>query len=314
MSLPMSRLENKTSECPNVWMTSLTDRYKARPETPEYEEMCLADFSATCRIVYGQHTKGKDVMPLLNEMGFVQRRKNDKPAIIRFYHCSQEKYPEKFYGTLLKLYVPYRSDQELKRPHFPTYESFYNSCWVQLPGSEQPEYVRCIVKRNRDKYEKNSEEIENAVEEFEQNKGLIDEWCNLAPEAEVNRLECVEELEARQPLNENEQENVPEYSNQANAVTEARAIREAPAFDPAVLRQMYQNLNQKQACVFYAVRNWCLNKVCGLNPEQFFFYINGGAGTGKSHLIKCIYSEASKILYKLPRRAEEADISNPTSC
>ncbi|KAI4806456.1 hypothetical protein KUCAC02_017281 [Chaenocephalus aceratus] len=73
MSLPMSRLENKTSECPNVWMTSLTDRYKARPETPEYEEMCLADFAATCRIVYGQHTKGKHVMPLLNEMGFVER-------------------------------------------------------------------------------------------------------------------------------------------------------------------------------------------------------------------------------------------------
>ncbi|KAK1879964.1 50S ribosomal protein L31 type B [Dissostichus eleginoides] len=109
----MSRLENKTSEGPNVWMTSLTDRYKARPETPEYEEMCLADFAATCRIVYGQHTK----------------------------------------------------------------------------GSEQPEYVRHIVKRNRDKYEKNSEEIENAVEEFEQNKGLIDEWCNLAPEAKVDRLE-----------------------------------------------------------------------------------------------------------------------------
>ena len=311
MSRPMSYLENTTSESLNVWMTSLTDKYKARPETPEFEEMCLADFAATCRIVYGQQKKGKGVLPLLNEMGFVQKRKNDKPAVIRFYRCSQEKYPEKFYGTLVKLYLPYRSDQELKRPHFPTYESFYKDCYVQLRGSEHPEWVRHIVKRNRDKYEKNSEEIETAVEEFDQNRGVIDEWCNLAPESEVVRLECVEELEAREPDRENVQENVPEYSNQANAVTEARAVREPPLLDPTLLRQMYQNLNQKQACVFYVVRDWCLKRVCGPNPEQFFFYINGGAGTGKSHLIKCIYSEASKILCKLPRQSEEADISNP---
>ena len=117
-------------------------------------------------------------------------------------------------------------------PICPTYESFYNCCCVQLPGSNHHEYVKHIVKRNKDKYEKNSEEIENAVEEFEQNRGVIDEWCNLAPESEVDRLECIKELEARQPDHENVQENVPEYTNQANVATEARAIREPPAFDP----------------------------------------------------------------------------------
>uniref|UniRef100_A0A7N8XRB7 ATP-dependent DNA helicase n=2 Tax=Mastacembelus armatus TaxID=205130 RepID=A0A7N8XRB7_9TELE len=82
--------------------------------------------------------------------------------------------------------------------------------------------------------------------------------------------------------------------------------------DPTLLLQMYRNLNQKQASVFYAIRDWCIKRVSGLNPEQFYFYINGGAGTGKSHLIKCIHAETSKILRKLPRNAEEADISKPT--
>ncbi len=95
------------------------------------------------------------------------------------------------------------------------------------------------------------------------------------------RLDCIEELQARPPNHENVQENVPEYARQANAATEFRAIWEPPAIDPTLLRQIYQNLNQKKACVFYAVRDRCIKLVYGLNPEQFFFYINGGAGTGK---------------------------------
>ncbi|CAI5637772.1 unnamed protein product [Oreochromis niloticus] len=274
--------------------------------------MSLADFAALCRLVSGPN-EGKDVLPLLNQLGFVQRRKNDKPAIIRYYHCSQEKDPEQYYGRLLRLYLPHRSEQELKPQGFQTYQSFYNSGFVRLPCSDHSESVKRIVKRNKDKYEKNSEDIESALEEFEQNRDVvIDEWCNLAPESEVVRLQCDENLPERHSDDENEQENVPDYSRQSDAVTEIRAIREQPAVDPAVVRVMYQNLNQKQACVFYAIRDWCIQRVCGLNPDPFFFYINGGAGTGKSHLIKCIHSEASKILSRLPANAEEADISNPT--
>ncbi|XP_078786332.1 uncharacterized protein LOC144981283 isoform X1 [Oryzias latipes] len=311
MSRPLSFLENTTDDCCNIWMTSLSDKYKARPETAEYEGMCLADFASTCRFVSANKSKSKNVLPLLNDLGFVQRRRKDKAAVIRYYHCSQEKHPEQFYGRLLKLYVPHRSDSELKSEHFPTYQSFYQSGVSYLPGSEEYEFVIDIVKRNRKRYEKNSEEIESALLEFEDNGDqAVDEWCNLAPESDVVRVQCDDDLQADEA--DNEQENVPDYNPQSNAGTEVRAFRVPPSMDPAVLRGMYQNLNQKQACVFYAVRDWCIKRVCQLDPEPFFLYVNGGAGTGKSHLIKCIYSEASKILRKLPARAEEADISNPT--
>ncbi|XP_024117601.2 uncharacterized protein LOC112139131 [Oryzias melastigma] len=310
MSRPMSQLQDMTSESENVWMTSLTDKYKCRPETPEFEMMCMADFAATCRLVYGQQRKAKDVLPLLNGMGFVKRRVKDKPAVIRFYRPSEKKNPDQHCKTLLKLYFPYRSEDELKPPHYSTYQSFYNSGYAQLCDSEIPESVKAIVKHNQEKYEKNSKEIDEAIEEYEQNRGSIDEWCNLAPESELVRLECIDAMQREKAVDENEQENVPEYSRQAASSTELRAIREAPMIDPDTIREMYRSLNQKQACVFYAVREWCIKRVCGLNPEQFFYYINGGAGTGKSHLIKSIHSQATDILQKLQRNAEEHDISS----
>uniref|UniRef100_A0A8C5FK64 ATP-dependent DNA helicase n=2 Tax=Gadus morhua TaxID=8049 RepID=A0A8C5FK64_GADMO len=312
MSYPMSHLENKTPDSVNVWMTGLPDKYKSRPESPEFESMCLADFAATCRIVYGKQAQGAKAIPLLNEMGFVQKRTKDKPAVIKYYHVSQEKKPEQFHGTLLKLYLPYRSETQLKSINFPTYKSFHDHAGVQLPGSEYAELVSDIVKRNREKYEKHREDIDSAIAEYEQNGCIRNEWCNLAPECELQRLECIEELDARPADEDNVQENVPDYNLRSENRPEGAIMSEAPEMDPTVLKEMYRSLNQKQASVFYAVRDWCIKRVCGSNEERFFYYINGGAGTGKSHLIKCIHAEGSKILSRLPRNAEEADISKPS--
>ncbi|KAM3609828.1 uncharacterized protein V6R79_020881 [Siganus canaliculatus] len=77
-----------------------------------------------------------------------------------------------------------------------------------------------------------AEEIESAVEEFEQNRDVIDEWCNLAPESEIERLECIDELQSRPPDVDNIEENVPDY--QADAATETRITRELPTVDPTL--------------------------------------------------------------------------------
>lgn len=122
MSLPMSRLKGIAPDAEEVWMSGLPQKYAQRPETPEFEGMCLAEFASEYRTLYGQQTKGKHAIPLLNDKGHVQKRTVGKPAIIGFPRFSEKKKTEKYYGRLLKLYFAHRSNDDLKNEQYPTYE------------------------------------------------------------------------------------------------------------------------------------------------------------------------------------------------
>lgn len=58
MSKPMSELEN-TVDSEDIWMSNLLEKYRSRPETQDFEEMCYADFGSTCRVVYGEKKEEK---------------------------------------------------------------------------------------------------------------------------------------------------------------------------------------------------------------------------------------------------------------
>ncbi|KAL7884458.1 hypothetical protein AOLI_G00072280 [Acnodon oligacanthus] len=288
MSLPMKCLQDKDPDDENVWMTGLAEKYMARPNTPEFENMCMAEFASEYRIVYAEQRKGKNVSVLQNNMGQIKKSTRGKPAIIRFARFSQQKHPEKFYGTVLKLYLPHQSSAQLKTAQFNTYGSFYAFASVKLPGTETLQCVYTIVNENREKYEKHSEAIEQAIENFEQNGPIEDAWTNLAPTNELIRLECMIEQEPTDPTDITEQDDVPDYAASTSENRTAMPLMEAPQMSSAEIRKMYQSLNETQAAVFYSICDWCKRKVLNLNPEQFFYYVAGTAGTGKSHLIKSV--------------------------
>ncbi|XP_051734295.1 uncharacterized protein LOC127504021 [Ctenopharyngodon idella] len=312
MSLPLSALQNKDPDSEDVWMSGIIDKYRARPQTPEFEKICLADFASEYRIVYGQQTKGKNVHQLLNGMGFFQKRTVGKAAVIRYARYSEEKQPEKFYCRLLKLYMPHRFNAQLKPPRFPTYEQFYKCASVELPahpGLLIP--VRAVVQAHKEKFEKHSDEVDKALDQLQQQGPPENAWTAFAPEIEADRLECIAEREDIDPDDEDVQDDVPEYQILEHGDGVVPQV-EAPQLSIEFVRKLFRSLNETQAAIFYTVCHWCQKRVWGQNPEQFFYFLSGGAGCGKSHVIKCIYTEATKILRQLPRLREEGDLSVPT--
>ncbi|XP_070814299.1 uncharacterized protein [Chaetodon trifascialis] len=265
--------------------------------------MCLAEFASEYRVLYGQQRESKSAIPLRYDAGFIQKRTDGKPAIIRFARFSERKTPEKFYRRLLKLYLPHRSDDDLTDEKYPTYERFYRC------GERWDTSVQQIVDGNKKRYEGRGKKIDEAFEQYRLIGPPVNAWNTFAPEVEVDRLECLAE---REPIDTEHEDvdDIPDYQVQKDVGSFVPRI-EAPQLSPDFVRKMYQSLNETQASIFYSVRQWCFKRVWGINPEPFYYFLSGGAGCGKSHVIKCIHQEATRILRELPRFRDQADMSQP---
>ncbi|KAI8519597.1 hypothetical protein Bbelb_028540 [Branchiostoma belcheri] len=302
----LANAENGDDE--SIWMPSIMDRYKARPREESFRSMCAAEFASEYRVVSTsgkqadgeQPSRGTTKHVLNDNLGSVQKRTRSKPAIIRFSKFNQKKEPEKFYLTLLKLYLPHYSDMQVKPESFEKYEDFYLSCSVSLSERSGVLNVRDIVNNNRRKFETNREEIEEARKEVENNSGGLDDaWAQIFPVQEQERSECQDMQEKVQHFDDGgcEDDDIPNLAK-VNKSKEQNFTLERCQLQITLntALPLMQSLNRIQQNVFYFVRKWCMEMARGKRPEPFRVFVTGGARTGKSHVIKCIYYEATRIL------------------
>ena len=310
LTKPLSQLKRKDSnECKrrreenddddsddenDIWMTNIVERYENRPDEPLFQNMCLAEFCSEFRVLAKSQipkTQNANVFELKNSKGFVQKRTRTKPAIIRYPRFNVDKMPEKFYQCRLQLFLPHWTKVQLKPPRFDLYQTFYENGRVRIKGSRHLQHVKEIVDTNHARFSQNEDAIVEAQETFENIGEPEDAWANLCPESELMRQECTV---PKPDFNENEE--LPDMQIESSNADVLYKVQQNTGSRDEIL-PFLQNLNKTQMRIFYLLREWCLNKVFGQKPEPLHIFITGGAGTGKSHLIKAIYYEASHHAY-----------------
>lgn len=306
LSKPLSQLKRRSQSIDyegdedeeDIWMTNIIERYENRPQTDYFNKMCLAEFCSEFRVLAKSQipqVEKEGVYELRNGKGYIQKRTRGKPAIIRYPRFNAESAPEKYFQSILQLFLPYQSQRQLKPPGFDLYESFYTNGFVRVCSNLQA--VKDVVSEHQNQFSKNEGAIENAEEMFELIGEPEDAWASLCPETEMEREECL-----------NQKSKLENEDNRTNEVTKEVESEDPSDFiyhirESSNSRQemlpLLQSLNDKQKQVFYSVREWCLKKISEGKPEPFHIFITGGAGTGKSHLIKAIHYEGSRLLGKI---------------
>ncbi|XP_070548914.1 uncharacterized protein [Ptychodera flava] len=315
MSLPLEILQMRSEEGDlneeEIWMTSIIDRYKNRPDGDIFDEMCLASFVSEYRIMSSSEVSNtcskKNVVKLKNGFGHMKKRTRTAPAVVRYARFSAMKQPEKYYQSILQLFLPYQFDAQLKPDNFNSYEEFYNTGAVKC-GSKAVERVKAIVERNRAVFEKEADVLDSAEEILRTSDNLEDAWAQIHPESEIDRLESLQERKDNYVSDEGENdESIPDLLEKKQKVSASEVYHQCGmSRNEAVI--LLRSLNSTQREIFYKVRQWCLNKANGKSVEAFHMFLTGGAGTGKSHLIKAVYYEASRILARILPNPDDVSV------
>ncbi|XP_073671989.1 uncharacterized protein [Paramisgurnus dabryanus] len=306
MSLPLKIINKKVESAENeneeIWMKSITDRYRARPKTEHFTEMCLATFASQYRVL-SKSERSSDRVELENDMGFVRKRTRTDCAIIRYARFSPTKNPENYHQSILELFLPHFLKTQLKPADFNSYQNFYETGYVKM-YKDQLQSVKSIVDTNMAKFEKEADTIQKAQEDLEQHGPMEDAWAQICPETELERLECLESKELQIETDEYD-DVIPDLLPNAGVST---LERNPSAMSKKDAMALLRSLNEKQTQIFYKVRQWCLDKVQGENSDPFHVFISGPGGVGKSVLIKAIYYETTRILSKLSENPDETHV------
>ncbi|XP_076849952.1 uncharacterized protein LOC143498932 [Brachyhypopomus gauderio] len=309
MSLPLhviqTRAEYDNDDNQNIWMNSITDRYRYRPKTDEFSQMCLASFASEYRILSKSESSARDAIKLEKSLGFIRKRTRTDSAVVRYARFSPTKHPEKHYQSILQLFLPHYLDCQLKPPTFNTYEDFYKTGFIKY-SDEEVQSVKTIVDLNMSYFEKDADTIDEAEEQLKRNGPVEDAWAEICPENERERLECLHKKE--NPTDEIEQ-NISAADIPDLLPTEPRcAIGKEKGMRKEEAMYVLRSLNEQQSEIFYKIRHWCLEKTLAKNPQPFHVFISGPGGVGKSMLIRAIYYESCRILSRLSDNPDETHV------
>ena len=307
---PKAALDELPAESTNVESDNVIQRYSKRPK--QLSKFCLADYVSKVDIIY---PKGNKVLEKVNDkndddrcdssssnesedsLGDVNSRGSDLlyktkngtkykkrkvPRIIRYVKYNKKKDPENYFREQLMLFVPWRNEHKDLLGSFDTYEAHYNSVQMSL-----------FPKRNE--YEHHIEELELARQMMEDEQRDYDQT---APNAEQENREAEEEgsKESEQFVYFNPS-RVVEHRHYDIGIELQSTCSVPPVETTGILLPddeyltLLRSLNLRQREFFNHIVHWIKCK-----DEPVYAFLTGGAGVGKSVVIRALYQTLYRIL------------------
>ena len=304
----MCKSQSEIAELPedsvDIFKTNMLDRYLDRPNSTfmggryrNVDKMCYAFFVAyyyaASRLNDGEGNNDTipnvlnddlleegetfsypKVLPLMNSKQKLKCRK--VKAVLRYGAQNKHKHPEKYAHHLLMCYYPFRSEDELKAG------SYVEK--LQQPG------VLDIVNANKQIIEPYDEIVDNALQ-------------NLVIDNSPSNLDSYGQQENEEVENilQNQPRVVDEYQETAGT-SHASLLNQTIVVADDELFEKIRSLNKKQRQIFDVVYSWTKTFVKYRNSRKlkdlnnFYMFLTGEGGCGKSHLLKTVFLALTKIL------------------
>ena len=306
---PKAVLDELPAESTDVESDNVIQRYSKRPR--QLSKFCLADYVSKVDIIYAKGNKipekhndknddescdssssdeNEDIFDdgnsqssdlLYQAKNGTKYKKRKVPRVIRYVKYNKKKEPENYIREQLMLFV-WRNEQKDLLGSFDTFEAHYKSVQTSL-----------IPKRN---------EYEHLVKELELARQMMEdeqrEYDQTAPNAEQENKEAEEEgsKESEQLVYFNPS-RVVEHRHYDIGIELQSTCSVPPVETSGILLPddeyltLFRSLNLRQREFFNHIVHWIKCK-----DEPVYAFLTGGAGVGKSVVIRALYQTLYRIL------------------
>ena len=302
-------LEALPDDSVDIEADNVVKRYARRHNVLEH--YCLADFvSKVISVVPNKHAKNERVESTHisnDEEETVCERENDdetfhklrysvidgeyrinlrsKPRIIRYVRYNRKIDPENYFREQLMLFYPWRNEELDLLGSFPSYEEQYNSICDQIVET----------KKQYDANEELLEKIENASEMH-----IMDDLEEVSPNIESVEAKARETEPALASKYEFYRPETHEHSNydlgadigmSTHIANDEVEMIQSRCSEKEYL-ELLAKLNIKQRQIFTHI----IHSMTFTPEKQLSLFITGGAGVGKSLVIRTLYQALHRIL------------------
>ena len=284
-----------------LYAENVITRYSKRPKA--LENWCLADYISQLDIVYPNDDSAAEKVEDVNDDREIEsdseqfddnltvitlkngikirRRQNNK--ILRYVRFSKKTDEENHFREMLLLFLPWRNEDTDLISTYKTYKDHYTAVrgWIDCKCRE---------------YENHVEELQLAKEMAEND--MQDAFDEIAPGTEQIESETAEEQPVDSekfvcfnPDRVTEQCNYDIGTEIGSSCSVTRIEQSTNLLADDTYDKLLRSLNSKQEYFYNHVIHWIKTK-----DEPLYAFLSGGAGVGKSVVIRALYQTLYRLL------------------